>query len=136
MSMFNDKTLKGVTEAVAKIMGEELKGNQHKIDANKNGKVDAHDFKLLRAKKTMKEEEQLDELSKSTVKSYVMKKMDKMSDEPVSKNQYLAFRRFPVLFAYPCQPIPMDRQSILPLRMGHKLLSSHSTHQSVSTYPL
>jgi len=56
---------------------EELKGNQHKIDANKNGKVDAHDFKLLRAKKTMKEEEQLDELSKSTVKSYVMKKMEK-----------------------------------------------------------
>jgi hypothetical protein len=67
---------------------EELKGNQHKIDANKNGKVDAHDFKLLRAKKSMKEEEQLDELSKTTVKSYVMKKMDKMSDEPVSKNQY------------------------------------------------
>jgi len=77
MSIFNDKTLKGVTEAVAKIMGEELKGNQHKIDANKNGKVDAHDFKLLRAKKTMKEEEQLDELSKSTVKSYVMKKIEK-----------------------------------------------------------
>ena len=40
---------------------EELKGNQHKIDANKNGKVDAHDFKLLRGKKTMKEEEQIDE---------------------------------------------------------------------------
>jgi len=77
MSMFNDKTLKGVTDAVAKIMDEELKGNQHKIDANKNGKVDAHDFKLLRAKKTMKEEEQLDELSKSTVKSYVMKKIEK-----------------------------------------------------------
>jgi hypothetical protein len=30
---------------------EELKGDQHKIDANKNGKVDGHDFKLLRAKK-------------------------------------------------------------------------------------
>jgi hypothetical protein len=28
-----------------------LVGNQHKIDANKNGKVDAHDFKLLRSKK-------------------------------------------------------------------------------------
>jgi len=27
---------------------EELSGNQHKIDANKNGKIDAHDFKLLR----------------------------------------------------------------------------------------
>ncbi len=31
-------------------MNEALKGNQHKIDANKNGKVDAHDFKLLRNK--------------------------------------------------------------------------------------
>ena len=27
---------------------EALKGNQHKIDANKNGKVDGHDFKILR----------------------------------------------------------------------------------------
>lgn len=27
---------------------EELKGNQHKIDKNKNGKIDARDFKLLR----------------------------------------------------------------------------------------
>jgi len=56
MSIFNDKALKGVAAAVAKIMDEELKGNQHKIDANKNGKVDAHDFKLLRGKKGMKEE--------------------------------------------------------------------------------
>lgn len=77
MSIFNDKSLKGVAAAVSKIMDEELKGNQHKIDANKNGKIDSHDFKLLRAKKTMKEEEQLDELSKATVKSYVMKKMEK-----------------------------------------------------------
>jgi hypothetical protein len=30
------------------MMNEELKGNQHKIDANKNGKVDAQDFKMLR----------------------------------------------------------------------------------------
>ena len=35
---------------------EELKGKQHKLDKNKNGKLDAHDFKLLR-----KEEEELDE---------------------------------------------------------------------------
>ena len=35
---------------------EELKGNQHKIDKNKNGKVDAHDFKLLR-----KEEDEMEE---------------------------------------------------------------------------
>ena len=37
-------------------MDEALIGNQHKIDANKNGKVDAHDFKLLRkGKKVTKE---------------------------------------------------------------------------------
>ena len=37
-------------------MEEELKGGQHKIDANKNGKIDAHDFKLLRGKKKTNEE--------------------------------------------------------------------------------
>lgn len=38
---------------------EELKGNQHKIDANKNGKVDGHDFKLLRGKKKVEESSDL-----------------------------------------------------------------------------
>ena len=38
------------------IKKEELKGNQHKIDANKNGKIDSHDFKLLRGKKKANEE--------------------------------------------------------------------------------
>jgi len=58
MSIFDNKINKSVAEAVMKVMQqEELKGNQHKIDANKNGKVDAHDFKLLRAKKDMKKEE-------------------------------------------------------------------------------
>ena len=38
---------------------EALVGNQHKIDANKNGKIDSHDFKLL--KKTKKEEVEVKE---------------------------------------------------------------------------
>jgi hypothetical protein len=38
-----------------KEMKEELKGDQHKIDANKNNKVDAHDFAILRGKKKVKE---------------------------------------------------------------------------------
>jgi hypothetical protein len=48
-------------------LDEALKGGQHKIDMNKNGKLDAHDFKMLRAKKKgMKEEvEQMDEASYS-----------------------------------------------------------------------
>jgi hypothetical protein len=35
---------------------EELKGDQHKIDANKNKKIDAHDFSILRSKKKVAEE--------------------------------------------------------------------------------
>jgi hypothetical protein len=51
-----------------------LTGNQHEIDANKNGKVDAHDFKLLRKKKKVAEEaEQIDELSNDTLRNYRMK---------------------------------------------------------------
>ena len=53
---------------------EALKGNQHKIDANKNGKVDAHDFKLLRKKKGVKEDvEQVDEISKQALSTYIKK---------------------------------------------------------------
>lgn len=48
---------------------EELVGKQHKLDKNKNGKLDAHDFKLLRKEET----EQIDELSKKTLGSYVNK---------------------------------------------------------------
>ena len=56
------KELGGVADAVTKIMDEALKGDQHKIDANKNNKIDAHDFKLLRSKKKVEEEaEQIDE---------------------------------------------------------------------------
>jgi hypothetical protein len=41
---------------------EALKGKQHKIDKNKNGKVDAHDFELLRKEET-------EELEEATVKT-------------------------------------------------------------------
>lgn len=46
---------------------EELKGNQHKIDKNKNGKIDAHDFKLLRKE----EVEQIDERSREEMISQI-----------------------------------------------------------------
>jgi len=39
-----------------KKVAEELKGDQHKIDANKNNKVDAQDFAILRGKKKVKED--------------------------------------------------------------------------------
>jgi hypothetical protein len=40
-----------LAERTAVALNEELKGNQHKIDANKNNKVDAQDFKILKAQK-------------------------------------------------------------------------------------
>lgn len=41
----------------------DLPGSQEKIDANKNGKVDAHDFALLRAKKGKKTVKEMIELA-------------------------------------------------------------------------
>ena len=45
-----DETLSLFVEEVEQT-DEALKGSQHKIDANKNGKVDGHDFKILRNQK-------------------------------------------------------------------------------------
>lgn len=65
------KDRKGYNPGEDEEVYEELKGNQHRIDANKNGKVDAHDFHLLRKKKKVAEEsEQIDELSTPTLQSY------------------------------------------------------------------
>ena len=36
-------------------MGEELRGNQKRIDKNKNGKIDSEDFKMLRSKRELDE---------------------------------------------------------------------------------
>ena len=49
--------IKGINEADFKAKMEALRGNQHKIDKNKNGKVDDHDFKLLRGEKKVNEDE-------------------------------------------------------------------------------
>ena len=52
------KELSGVAKVAAQIMGEQLKGQQHQIDKNKNNKIDAHDFAILRGeKKAVKKEE-------------------------------------------------------------------------------
>ena len=52
--------IRGINEADYKAKMEALKGDQHKIDKNKNNKIDAHDFKLLRGEKKVNEED-LDE---------------------------------------------------------------------------
>ena len=51
---------------------EELKGGQKNIDMNKNGKIDAEDFKMLRKKKLSKEEvDRLEELEEGRLKDMV-----------------------------------------------------------------
>lgn len=56
--------VKPMLEAQAKAKMEELKGNQRVLDKNKNNKLDSQDFAILRGeKKTVKEEEQVDESS-------------------------------------------------------------------------
>jgi hypothetical protein len=55
--MINLKKQDNVADAVNEILQQEaLKGNQHKIDANKNNKIDGEDFKILRGKKKVEEE--------------------------------------------------------------------------------
>jgi hypothetical protein len=47
--------IKTILEADTKAKMEELKGGQHKIDKNKNNKIDAQDFKILRGEKKVEE---------------------------------------------------------------------------------
>lgn len=59
-------------------VSEELKGNQHKIDANNNNKIDGQDFQILRGKKKVKEDmsfgnKLLEMVRKSDIPAYLRK---------------------------------------------------------------
>ena len=83
--------VKAITEASCsskKMEKEELHPNQKQLDKNKNGKLDSDDFKKLRKEEEeVVEEEQIDELSKATLSSYV-KKADKQANK--ASNSYAA----------------------------------------------
>jgi hypothetical protein len=99
----------GISKATDRLTKEEseleekLVGGQKKLDHNKNGKIDAHDFHLMRKKKMKEEAEQLDELSPNTLKSYAAKSYNQantlakqsLSDQPksVQKASTAAFKR-------------------------------------------
>jgi hypothetical protein len=59
---------------------EALKGKQHKIDKNKNGKVDSHDLELLRKEET----EELDEIHRMKTK---LNKLDPFSSKSVARQK-------------------------------------------------
>jgi hypothetical protein len=67
---------------------KDMPGNQEKIDANKNGKVDAHDFAILRnrkSKKTVKEMWQLAAEAKADIE--VMPEIDDRDPANVKKKE-------------------------------------------------
>lgn len=68
----------------------DMPGNQEKIDANKNGKVDAHDFALLRArksKKTVKEMwEKAAEIAEAKTKTKI-EIMPTVDDNPAERGE-------------------------------------------------
>jgi hypothetical protein len=85
-------TLKGPKDKEVK---EELKGNQHKIDANKNDKIDAQDFKILRGKKKVAEEQEMTFAKKlvEKVKAKMQEKKDVVMPEEVRKSDVPAYLR-------------------------------------------
>ena len=68
-----------------KEMKEDLKGNQHKIDANHNNKIDGQDFKILRAKKKVSEEKEEGHEDAKQDKAMIKKMMKKEEDDCVTK---------------------------------------------------
>jgi hypothetical protein len=74
-----------------KVIGEkrDMPGNQEKIDANKNGKIDAHDFAILRnkkSKKTVKEMWQIAAEAKK-VEIEIMPEIDDKDPENIKKRE-------------------------------------------------
>ncbi len=76
------KKLSNVAEIAAKIMGEGLKGDQHKIDVNKNNKIDSEDFKHLRAGK-----------KPGDVKKEEVEQVEEAKYEPAAPNPELIAKR-------------------------------------------
>jgi lipid-binding SYLF domain-containing protein len=66
---------------------EKLVGGQKKLDHNKNGKIDAHDFHLMRNKKMKEEVEGLDEISRDLARRYIRKIADKTNTGELSVKQ-------------------------------------------------
>jgi hypothetical protein len=69
----SDKKMKEDTEFKDKLI-EALKGKQHKIDKNKNNKIDAHDFAILRGQ----QKEEVEELDEKQMTDAEMAKREKI----------------------------------------------------------
>lgn len=107
---------------------EALKGNQHKIDANKNGKIDAQDFKLLKKKPVAEEDvdysdedienilenfDQLDELKTSTLGSYTKKALSRLDTLSDMKPKFVTKTGKPTGISTPSIVKDINRQEVV-----------------------
>jgi hypothetical protein len=74
-----------------KVIGEkrDMPGNQEKIDANKNGKIDAHDFAILRNKKSKKTVREMWQIAAEAkkVEIEIMPEIDDKDSENIKKKE-------------------------------------------------
>ena len=77
-------------------MKEDLKGNQHKIDANHNNKIDGQDFKILRGKKKVQESDMFfakrllamyEGKTPGSLETFTNNNMGEMSDQQMAKRE-------------------------------------------------
>jgi hypothetical protein len=87
--MFTDKLTLAIAEAAKKCMDEDLVGNQHKIDANKNGKIDAEDFKKLRKEELKGNQHKIDANKNGKIDADDFKKLRK--EESVQEESSLTY---------------------------------------------
>jgi len=71
----------GLSDSLVNAVNEALKGDQHKIDVNKNGKIDAQDFKKLRG------EQSPGDYEKANYKHDMMAHDKKMKNEVADGNK-------------------------------------------------
>ena len=96
---FNDKAKadehasSGMKEEIEQV-DEKLKGNQHKLDANKNQKIDSHDFELLRKKKKFAESNGISDRLLDAVKSVVSKEAEEKLDETLKPTKMFDRKEF------------------------------------------
>jgi hypothetical protein len=65
--MINIKKFDSVADTIKSVLQQEaLKGDQHKIDKNKNNKIDAHDFKILRGEKPEVKKEEVEKVDETS----------------------------------------------------------------------
>ena len=81
-----DKVVAGVQAAMLKSRGNVIAGQAQRAAARLAAKIKSGTKGKTAKEEAVYEEEQIDELKKSTVGSYIRKKFDKMSGEPASKN--------------------------------------------------